>query len=171
LNETATTSPAMPANKAPKFGKLSHVFILHGPDEQKKTVAALVQILGLVPVILDGKNEDRTIIEYLDKYSNDVALAVIILTGNDPDILQSEIRQPGWRVDHNFIYELGYFRGKLGRDRTCVLYLSDFQDDVELLSAFMGVIFIPLDSGGAWMTQLAKVIQDTGVQTNLINKL
>jgi len=93
------------------------------------------------------------------------------LNNNDSDILQSDVKQPGWRVDHNYIYELGYFRGKLGRNRICVLYTNDFQNDIELLSAFIGVIFIPLDSGGKWTTKLAKVIQDTGVDTNLKNKL
>jgi len=111
-------------------------------------------------------------IEHLDNYSRDVALAVIILTNTDSDILQSDIKHPGWRVDRNFIYELGYFRGKLGRNRTCVLYLDGFQKDIELLSSvFMGLIFIPLDTGGAWMTQLAKAIQDTGLETNLKNRL
>jgi len=171
LNESASASRAATSDKVPTPRKFNQVFILHGQEEQKKNVAALIQILGLVPVLLDEKNEDKTIIEYLDKYSNDVALAVIILTNNDPGILQSDIKQPGWRVDHNFIYELGYFRGKLGRNRTCVLYLGDFQDEGELLSAFTGVIFIPLDVAGAWMTQLAKAIQDTGLETNLKNRL
>jgi len=173
LNETAAKSSTSTTSSSTDktLKRLNQIFILHGQDEQKKTVAALVQILGLIPVLMDEKNEDKTIVEYLDKHSNDVALAVIILAKNDPGIFQSDSKQPGWRVDHNFIYELGYFRGKLGRNRTCVLYLSDFQDEIELLSAFMGVIYIPLDVDGSWMTQLAKAIQDTGLETNLRNKL
>lgn len=171
LNETATVSSTTSSDKVSK--NFSQVFILHGQDEWKKTIAALVQTLGLVPVLLDEKNVDNMIVEYLDMYSKEIALAVIVLTNDDPRIMQSDNKQPDWHVDHNLIYELGYFRGKLGRNHTCVLYLDDFQNDVELLSVFMfmGVIFIPLDTGGSWMTQLAKVIQDTGVETNLRNKL
>ena len=170
LNETAASRPVSPESISIS-PKIYQVFILHGQDEWKKTVASLVQILGLVPVILDEKYEAGIAIDSLDRNSNDVALAVIILANNDSVNLRSDVKQPGWRVDHNYIYELGYFRGKLGHKRVCVLYLDDFKDDVELLSAFMGVIFIPLDSEGAWMTQLAKAIQDTGIETNLRNKL
>ena len=168
LNESTSTS----FDKIPNSKKINQVFILHGQDEWKKTVAALIRTLGLVPVLVDEKNVDNMIVEYLDVYPKEVALAVIILTNNDESIIQSH-KQPDWHVDHNLIYELGYFRGKLGRNRTCVLYVDDFQNDVELLSVFMfmGVILVPLDTGGAWTTQLAKVIQDTGVETNLINKL
>jgi len=168
LNESTSTS----FDKIPNSKKINQVFILHGQDEWKKTVAALIRTLGLVPVLVDEKNVDNMIVEYLDVYPKEVALAVIILTNDDESIIQSH-KQPDWHVDHNLIYELGYFRGKLGRNRTCVLYVDDFQNDVELLSVFMfmGVILVPLDTGGAWTTQLAKVIQDTGVETNLINKL
>jgi len=166
LNENATiTQNKHSPDKA--FEKLKQIFILHGQDEWKKTVASLVQKLGLVPVILDNEHEDWTITTYLDMYSKDIALAVMILMNKDSGVLQS-----GWRGDRNFIYELGYFHGKLGRNRTCVLYSNDFQENVELLSAaFMDVIFIPLDTGGAWMTKLAKAIQDTGTETNLNQKI
>ena len=161
LNETASASTTTAAAGASKLPKLNQVFIIHGQDEQKKMVASLVQVLGFVPVLLEEKNEGKTIIEYLDKHSNDVALVVVILTNSDPAVLPSGFDQPGWRVDHNYIYELGYFRGKLGRNRVCVLYPSDFQREIELVSAFTGVIYVPLDTAGTWMIQVAKTIQDT----------
>jgi len=51
LNETATNASSTSSDKVSK--NFNQIFILHGQDEWKKTVASLVQILGLVPVLMD----------------------------------------------------------------------------------------------------------------------
>jgi predicted nucleotide-binding protein len=169
LNESASTARVASSEKVPNAQ--NQVFILYGQDEQKKTVAALIQILGLFPILLDEKNEGKRLIEHLEKYSEDTAFVIIILTNHDLDALPSDLSKSGWRIDHNVIYELGYFRGKVGRNHVCVLYLNDFEEEVKVLSELTGIIYIPLDTAGAWMTQIAKVIQDAGLKTNLINTL
>ena len=45
--------------------------------------------------------------------------------------------------------------GRLGRQNVCVLY----RGDLELPSDYMGVVYIPFDSGGAWRLQLAKELK------------
>jgi predicted nucleotide-binding protein len=169
LNESASSSNVVSSGKASSPQKINQVFILHGRDEQKKTVAALIQILGLIPVLLEEK-EGQRLIEHLDRFS-DAAFVVMILTNHNVGALHADPGKPGLWVDHNIIYELGYFRGKVGRNRVCVLYLNELQEQVNALSDLTGIIYTPLDTAGAWMTQLAKAIQDAGLKTNLITTL
>jgi predicted nucleotide-binding protein len=171
LNESASTSSAISSDKVPNTRKINQVFILYGQDEQKKTVAAWIQILGLVPVLLDEKNEGKGLLEHLDQYSDDAAFVIIILTNHDLGNLPSDPSNMSLRIDHNFFYELGYFRGKLGRNRVCVLYLNGFPEEVKVLSDLAGITYISLNMAGTWMTQLAKAIQDAGLKPNLINTL
>jgi predicted nucleotide-binding protein len=68
--------------------------------------------------------------------------------GTDPADLQPRARQ-------NVILELGYFLGRVGRDRVCALY----RGELELPSDYMGVIYIRFDSGGGWRLSLAKELK------------
>ena len=56
------------------------------------------------------------------------------------------------RARQNVIFELGFFIGKLGRDKVCALY----ETGVELPSDYAGVAFVPLDPAGAWKLELAR---------------
>jgi predicted nucleotide-binding protein len=160
MNETV----AAPRNSLPGIlpspQRIYEVLILYGEENQRKTVAAFFQVLGFTSVLIDNHSEIELGLELLDGVAKDVDLAVLILA-ND-----SEVEEPGSnkipvrRAPQNLVYELGYFRGKLGRRHVCVLYQDNFRDEVKSLSAFTGVIFIPLDTAGAWMTQLANIIQE-----------
>jgi len=100
----------------------SDIFLVHGHDEGiKNTVARFLEHLDLNPIILhEQPNKGRTIIEKFENYSN-VSFAVIILTPDDIvlDVGQNEQKQ---RARQNVIFELGFFLGKLGRNRVCALY-------------------------------------------------
>ncbi len=74
--------------------------------------------------------------------------------------------QQKFRARQNVIFELGYFSGKLGRNRVCALY----SPKVEIPSDYSGVVFIPLDSGGSWKFLLAKELKAADFQVDL-NKL
>jgi predicted nucleotide-binding protein len=151
LNETTPSRNVSPEETSKK---LYQVFILHGQQDWKKKVAALVQSLGFVPILIDQQSEGKTSIEYLDKFSEGVVLAVIILAV-DPEISS----QTGSQIGRDIVFELGYFRGKLGQTHVCVLYASDFQQEVVALPDLTGVTCIPLDAAGSWMMQFASVIQ------------
>jgi predicted nucleotide-binding protein len=151
LNETA----AAPQNISPATivvpQKVHEVLILHGQEDQRMTIAAFIQVLGLTPVRIDNHSEIELGLDLLDRFSKDADLAILLWT-NDPEAEKPELK--------NIVYELGYFRGKLGRKHVCVLYMDNFRNEVEALSAFTGVVFIPFDTAGAWMTQLSKTIQN-----------
>lgn len=63
------------------------------------------------------------------------------------------------RSRQNVILELGFFLGKLGSSRVCALY----QEDVEIPSDYDGVLFVPLDGGGAWHIALARELKAAGL--------
>uniref|UniRef100_UPI003F497468 TIR domain-containing protein n=1 Tax=Cupriavidus necator TaxID=106590 RepID=UPI003F497468 len=141
------------------------VFLVHGHDVALREMSArLIEKLGLKVIIL-GEQASRgaTIIEKLEEHSS-VQFAVVLMTADDvgakkadsPGELQSRARQ-------NVVLELGYFIGKIGRQRVCVLYESG----VELPSDYYGVVFIPIDDHGMWRYALAKEFNQAGLQVDL----
>ena len=67
------------------------------------------------------------------------------------------------------VLELGYFLGRLGRDRVCALK----RGDVEIPSDFGGVVYEPFDEGGGWRQAIARELQAAGfdIDWNLIMRL
>jgi predicted nucleotide-binding protein len=51
--------------------------------------------------------------------------------------------------------ELGYFLGKLGRDRVCALQ----RGEVEIPSDFSGVVYVPFDNSGGWKQALGRELE------------
>ena len=103
-----------------------------------------------------------TIIEKLESNSS-VGFAVVLLTPDDiggiatsPNDLQKRARQ-------NVILELGYFIGKLSRNRVCALYIQG----VEIPSDYGSVVFIELDEKGGWRTKLAQEFVHAGMQIEI----
>ncbi len=64
------------------------------------------------------------------------------------------------------IFELGFFIGKLGWERVCALY----KGEVEIPSDFSGVLWIQIDTAGAWQLKLARELKAAGIELDL-NKL
>jgi len=67
------------------------------------------------------------------------------------------------RARQNVILELGYFLGKLGRNRVCALY----RPGVEIPSDYTGVLYVSLDDAGAWRFQLAKELKAAGFSVDM----
>ena len=140
------------------------VFIVHGHDiESKEMVARFVQKIGLKPIILhEQPNSGLTIIEKLESFSN-VGFAVVLLTPDDvgglaqkPDELQARARQ-------NVILELGYFIGRLSRNRICALY----KQGVAIPSDFGSIVYVELDEKGGWRTKLAQEFVHAGMSIEI----
>jgi hypothetical protein len=100
------------------------VFLVHGHDDAvKHEVARVLEKLDLEPIILHERpDEGRTIIEKFEDYA-DVGFAVVLMTGDDKGGDKSappaEYRL---RARQNVLLEMGFFLGKLGRGKVCVLY-------------------------------------------------
>lgn len=157
INESTPTNSA----KSP-----SGVFLVHGHDLRKSEVArALRQLTGEEPIILhEQPNRGRTIIEKFERHAGGSAYAVVLATGDDrggegaSGDLQPRARQ-------NVIFEMGFFVAALGRSRVAVLH----DEAVELPSDYKGVLYIPLDSRGAWRHEIARELKDAGIPADTNN--
>jgi len=144
--DCAGTEPILSSNR--------DIFVVHGHDgEAKESVARFLEKLKLNAIILHEKpNQGRTLIEKFETSSKDVAFAVVLLTPDDLGCAADKPENLDPRARQNVILELGYFMGRLGRTRVCALY----KGGVELPSDFQGVVYIELDTAGAWRTKLAQ---------------
>jgi predicted nucleotide-binding protein len=133
------------------------VFVVHGHDDAvREAVARFITKLDLIPVILhEQASQGRTVVEKLEHHG-DAAYAIVLLTPDDVGGTTPQELQP--RARQNVVLELGYFLGRLGRDRVCALH----RGELELPSDYMGVIYIPFDGGGGWRLQLAKELRAAG---------
>lgn len=148
----------------PQWNNSRRVFIVHGHDgEAKEGVARFLERLGLTPVILhEQPNFGRTIIEKFEVYS-EVGFAVVLLTPDDAGTLATSISTLMGRARQNVILELGYFLGKLGRNRVCALY----HKGVELPSDYQGVLYVEMDDAGAWKMKLAQELIQVNFSINI----
>jgi predicted nucleotide-binding protein len=141
---------------------------VHGADHGvKDTVARYLTKLNLEPIILhEQPNLGNTIIEKLERTSP-VAFSVVLLTPDDKAYPITDPSAPKPRARQNVVFELGFFIGRLGREKVCALYT----DGVELPSDFHGVVYIPFDTAGAWRLSLARELKASGLDIDLNNAL
>lgn len=139
--------------------KSNRVFIIHGHDEAvRETVARFLEKLDFQPIILhEQANKGRTIIEKFEEHA-DVPFAVVLLTPDDVGKLKDEKSDLKPRARQNVILELGFFLGRLGRERVCPLV----KGDVETPSDYDGVVYTKLDGAGAWKMKLVQELKAAG---------
>ena len=139
------------------------VFIVHGRDSGTVAeVKNVVSELELDPVILrEQPNRGRTIIEKFEDYA-EVPYAIVLFTPDDAGGLADDTEHPMPRARQNVVLELGFFLGRLGRDKVCVLV----KDEVEVPSDYSGVLYVPMDEGGGWKLRLVKELIDAGMDVD-----
>ena len=135
------------------------VFIVHGRDDgAKDSVARVVrEDLELKPIILQEEpDEGNTVIEKLERCSSNVGYAIALVTPDDIGTLKDkEDDELNPRARQNVVFELGYFMGKLGRKRVCLL----LKDQVELPSDISGIVYISVDPNDGWKARLQRNIR------------
>lgn len=151
--------------KSSNIGVGNRIFVVHGKNEKAVIESArFMEKLGLEAIILrEQPNKGRTIIEKFEDYS-DVGFAVVILSADDKGgPIDSPYEEQKPRSRQNVLFELGYFIGKLGRGRVCALY----EEGVEIPSDYSGVLYVPMDSNGAWKLELAKEMKAAGLAVDM----
>jgi predicted nucleotide-binding protein len=167
--EALQPRPGMIDKAAPERDSVGgpNVFIIHGlaAGGFRDSVARFIEQLGLVPVILaEQANEGRTIIEKFEAHAIDVGYAIALVTPEDWGHGPDEDPPPGPnRARQNVILELGYFMASLGRKNVVAL----LQEGVEVPTDILGILYIPLDDGGAWKTLLARELQAANYDIDL----
>ncbi|MGV7244384.1 TIR domain-containing protein [Caballeronia sp. M23-90] len=152
-----TNSKSMPLSR--------RVFVVHGHDNgARETVARFLEHIDFEPVILhEQANQGRTIIEKFEAHG-DVGFAVVLLTPDDEGCVKGGKLQP--RARQNVVLELGYFIGRLGRNKVCALKSGD----LELPSDYQGVLWETMDSGGGWKLKLVSELAAAGYKVHLSTK-
>jgi len=140
------------------------VFVVHGHDnEEKEKVSRFIEKVGLKAIVLhEQPNEGLTVVEKFELHST-VTFAVILLTPDDMAYNTDYHENMSPRARQNVVLELGYFLGKLGRSRVCVLR----KGDVENPSDIQGVLYIELDPHDAWKSKLAQEFERAELKIDL----
>jgi len=139
----------------------SKVFVVHGHDKAaSEAMARFLEKIELEAIILhEQADQGLTVIEKFETYASQVSFAVVLLTPDDLGGLASATAQTA-RARQNVIFELGYFAGKLGRGRACLLR----NGEVEIPSDLYGVIYTDMDAAGGWKLKLVKELKTANLK-------
>src|SRR6185437_189755 len=140
------------------------IFVVHGHARAAlhETVRVLERGTGREVIVLhEQANAGRTILEKFEDHAALVSFAVVLLTGDDEGgVRASSNTHPRGR--QNVIFELGFFFGKLGRQRVAVL----LEENVERPSDIAGLVYITIDEAGAWKQTLARELEAAGISVD-----
>jgi len=157
-------------DEAPSSQESNKIFIVHGHNEEmKQSTARFLERFNLEPIILhEQPNKGRTIIEKFSDYS-DVAYAIVLLSADDMAYVKNDSSDNAkYRARQNVILELGYFLGKLGRNRVAAIYEEG--KNIEIPSDFSGVLYIPYSGNDSWKLHLAKELKASNFEIDM-NKI
>lgn len=137
----------------------SKIFIVHGRDnEMKREVQILTDRAELDGIVLhELPDRGRTIIDKLIQESEEACYVIALLSPDD------EIVNGSSRARQNVILEIGYFLGKLGKERVRLLK----RGDVEIPSDLHGILFENYDSEGNWRMKILKEMKAVGIKINI----
>ncbi|MUL11860.1 MULTISPECIES: TIR domain-containing protein [Aliivibrio] len=141
--------------------KKNKVFIVHGRDnEAKQEVARFIDSLGLKAIILhEQASSGMTIIEKIEHYTDEADFALVLYTACDKGrgVHENNVH-PRLRARQNVVFEHGYLMAKLGRRNVCALV----KNDIETPNDISGVVYVGMDSYGAWKTDVLKELKACG---------
>lgn len=159
-----STGNSQPMASTRQVSTSKDIFVVHGHDSAAKLeIARFLEKLGLNPIILHEKPDNgRTVIEKFEANTN-VGFAVVLLTPDDTGYPKDDSSKAKSRARQNVILELGFFVGKLGRQRVCALK----KGDIEIPTDYSGVLYKTLDDQGGWKLELAKEIKEAGMEVDL----
>jgi predicted nucleotide-binding protein len=139
------------------------VFIIHGRNHNERDrVASIVRGLGLKPVIVDVvARKGRTLIELVEEHGSESVYAIVVMTGDDIGYLKGKMANKKPRARQNVVFELGFFYGRLGRERVMCL----LEPGVEKPSDIDGIVYEDLrQDDRALERRIMRELQSLGIQ-------
>lgn len=141
------------------------VFLVHGRAEldKFKVQQFLTQVLSHPPIVIDQlAGGSLPLIEKFERFAGMSSIAVVLVTGDDEGrLIDPNDRSLRRRARQNVIFELGYFRARLGASRVIVLKA----DDVEFPSDLGGVCYVSLSAD--WRIGLIGELKSCGATVHL----
>lgn len=116
-------------------GLNKRVFIIHGHDyaNRDRLKKLLKELFGLDPIVLaELPGRGRTIIQKLEEEASTASFAFALLT---PDDMVASTTSEQAQARPNVMIEIGWFYGRLGRSRVCLLQ----QENTSIPSDLHGV--------------------------------
>lgn len=165
LDQTAPITKKILSQSTQVARNKRKVFIVHGRDnEAKQEISRFIEQLGLEVIILhEQANAGMTIIEKIEKYSNDADFALVLYTACDKGRGAHETKIPARdRARQNVVFEHGYLMAKLGRENVCSLV----KGQIETPNDISGVVYVQLDDLGAWKISVANELKVCGYLIN-----
>jgi predicted nucleotide-binding protein len=119
------------------------VFVTHGKSSIWREVQAFLEKECNPPIqtmeLASNPSKGATLIEKLDEYSANCSFAVVVMTGDDA------AGEDGGelRARENVIHEIGFFQGRYGRGRVCLLY----EEGTNIPNNLKGIGYCPFPKG------------------------
>ena len=141
--------------------KRKKVFVVYGHDSGARTqLEAMLRRWDLDPLILDQlPSEGATIIEKLERYTQDVNFAVVLATPDDIGYRVNHEDELASRARQNVVFEHGLLIGLYSRHRVTCLVKKE--DEIELPGDISGVVYTN-HSVKDWRISVAHMLNDVG---------
>ncbi len=123
----------------PAIEKPRRIFISHGSSQDWLQVQAYIEKDIKIPTLelAQEPNKGRTVLQKLGEESDRCSFAVIVMTGDD------NLGEGAPRARENVMHEIGFFQGKYGLNRVCLLY----EEGTNIPSNIHGLVYIPFRKG------------------------
>ena len=123
------------ATESKESKKTNRIFISHGSSKDWMKIQNYIEKdLGIDTLELAQEpNKGRTVLQKLNEESEKCSYSVVIMTGDDI-ISDGEIR-----TRENVMHEIGFFQGKYGLEKVCLLY----EEGTNIPSNIHGLVYIP----------------------------
>ena len=121
------------------ISKPSRIFLSHGRSQDWLQVQAFIEKDVKVSTLelAQEPNKGRTVLQKLGEESDKCSFAVIVMTGDD------DLGAGAPRARENVMHEIGFFQGKYGLERVCLLY----EEGTNIPSNIHGLVYVPFPKG------------------------
>lgn len=107
-------------------------------------------------------HKGRTLLEKFEQITTTTGFAVVLATADDIGKLNDTLSNGQLRARQNVILELGYFIGKLGRDKVALIT----KGNLELPSDLFGMGYIDVGYADDWRASLAAELNAAGIEVD-----
>ena len=159
------SAPPLPEEVAPPLN--SGIFVVHGELQTAvNTIQSFMEDLSIqLQQMPAAPEKGKGLVNSLEK-NPDASFALVLLNHDDAIALKRSAADASAGVRSGIVFQLGYFVGRLGLKRVCVLYTGG----AETFVSDHGIQFLPMDNGNGWQLLLARHLKRAGIEIDL-NKL
>jgi len=146
----------------PKDG--GRVCITYGRDQiMNKQVVSLIKELGIAPIVMQDKiNKDKPLAQLITE-NKDISFIIVILSADDWVYPKNgKHNEALMYADQKVIFHLGFWIGKLGRNRVLALYYE--QRSFRWPTEHFDVIYTPLDKNDSWKRELVNRLKQNNIK-------